>query len=155
MRVCDPTLTLVIKVLTLEKGSRQQKVVGYALLNIFALSKSRSQPTDSAMCYPEVRSIRSTFWDGKECAVCELTRLCLHFVLGQVVLNQGAFQLPLKGTTPPSGNGVRRDMLDDATALPCASLLVRLAPASPSGSHHRAAHHPQNAFLPLAFMDAL
>lgn len=56
MRVADATLTLALKVLTLEKGSRQQKVVGYSLFNVFALAGSREQPTSPTVGYPKVRN---------------------------------------------------------------------------------------------------
>lgn len=70
MRMTDATLTLVAKVLVLEKGTGQQKVLGYATLNVFCLANSRRQPADPHLAHP------------------------------QVVLNEGCFQVPLKQAPP-------------------------------------------------------
>lgn len=70
MRMTDATLTLVAKVLALEKGTGQQKVLGYATLNVFCLANSRRQPADPHLAHP------------------------------QVVLNEGCFQVPLKQAPP-------------------------------------------------------
>jgi hypothetical protein len=54
MRMTDATLTLVAKVLALEKGTGQQKVLGYATLNVFCLANSRRQPADPHLAHPQV-----------------------------------------------------------------------------------------------------
>jgi hypothetical protein len=60
MRVSDATLTLVVKVLALDRDTKQQKVLGYATFNVFCLARSRAQPFDPNLAYPDVHHRTST-----------------------------------------------------------------------------------------------
>ncbi|KAJ3286007.1 Coiled-coil domain-containing protein 17 [Borealophlyctis nickersoniae] len=96
-----PTSTLTLKLHTLEKETRQLRLVGTAVLNVFLDSRTRVQPKTDADAAAQ-----------------------------QVVLNEGAFQIPVRSVDGVSGSaaagGVGVGCLDKRRRVPCTTLLVRL-----------------------------
>ena len=97
----DPTMTLVLRVDTIESRSHAHQVVGYGLLNCFVAAGARYN-------HEQPQSLE----DGVRCT-----------------LNEGAFQIPLFQGPPQRSQPLDADVLYSAAAkVPCATLLVRIVP---------------------------
>ncbi|XP_065834411.1 uncharacterized protein [Oscarella lobularis] len=91
-----PTSTLILRIYTRNRWTKELTIIGYSVLAIFVESGTDRQPgTDSSGI--------------------------------QVSLNEGAHQLRIHSSLPKLSKPMNAAFLDDEPALPCASLLVRLA----------------------------
>ena len=97
----DPTTTLTFRVAGLDKRTRQTVVLGFAQLAAF---RDTQEATDAASARQPTDSVAAPVW-----------------------LNEGAFQLPIHRGVPSTRAPFTAAGVERYPAVPCATLLVRLA----------------------------
>lgn len=102
----NPTSTLVFRVDAFESSSRALRVCGYALLNAFYVP-GRDRADQPSTEGPQ-----------------------------RLLLRAGAFQLPLRQTSPSpkGGRALTARVLDNVPRVPCSTLLLRVVPRNPGAA---------------------
>jgi hypothetical protein len=98
----DPSATLVIRVDTLESHSHTLQVAGYAVFNLFAYLRGTSDSQPGVV--PPPVGVRES----------------------DLVLNAGAFQLPLHQVPPSRTNPLTAKCLEASPRVPCATICLRV-----------------------------
>jgi hypothetical protein len=126
----DPTTTAVIRVDTVESHTHNVQVAGYSVLNIFAFfSGSTTDQPGFVNPPPGAMSKSAAVLDGS--AITPSGHISArseepgaHY---SVVLNAGAFQLPVHQIPPLKSAPLHCMCLDNTPRVPCATVLVRLS----------------------------
>ena len=128
-----PCTTILLRIDTLESHTHAVQAVGYALLPLFRAVSPPPQPLTASTrtvgaAIRAAISDEATSGDNSSYSARPLD----EYSVGPVVLNGGAFQLPLHQAPPSKSVPLTGSALLRAPRVPCCTLLVRIVPHAAS-----------------------